>query len=98
MKNFLIIVGILAVTYLAWTDTMEKYKEIESIAATTPAQVEMKSQIQNNKGSGIDDKRFDGLDEGINQPDKQLMKEMKEPKVHGEKIDLKHQIPNITSP
>ncbi len=98
MKNFLIILGILAVTYLAYIDTKERFKELENIAATTPAQVEMKSPIQKTKGEGVKNKRIDKLDEGINQPDKQILKEMDGIKPQIPENSPKPQIPKMTSP
>ena len=46
MKNCLIILGILFVTFLAVTDTIDKWKEIQNISTATPSQVEMQNQLQ----------------------------------------------------
>lgn len=54
MKNFLIILGILAVGYLAVIDTLERFKEIEDIAVVTPSQIEMQSDFKKTAGEGID--------------------------------------------
>ncbi len=98
MRNFLIISGILAVTYLAYIDTKERFKELDDIAATTPAQVEMKTPIQTTKGDGVKNKKIERLDEGINQPEKQILKEMDGIKPHIPENQPKPQMPNMSSP
>ncbi len=65
MKNFLIFLGIIAVAYLAVIDTMDRYKELEQIAVTTPAQVEMKPDLNKTNGRGIEEK----LDNNIQRPE-----------------------------
>ena len=58
MRNFLIFLGIIAVAYLAVIDTMDRFEELEQIAVTTPAQVDMKPDL--NKASGHDaGKKYD---------------------------------------
>ena len=99
MKNFLIILGILFVTFLAVTDTIDKCKEIQNISTATPSQVEMQNQLQKSSGGGVMEKPYSGLDQSINQPDKQIIK--KETVAVPNNTDGKRkepQIPNITSP
>ena len=99
MKNFLIIIGVLFVTYLAITDTMDKWEEIRSISTATPSQVEMQNQLQKSSGTGVMEKPYEGLNQSINQPDKQIIKResMNVPNNRdGKRKEL--QIPNITSP
>ena len=99
MKKCLIILGILFVTFLAVTDTIDKWKEIQSISTATPSQVEMQNQLQKSSGGGVMEKTYDGLNQSINQPDKQIIK--KETVAVPNNADGKRkepQIPNITSP
>ncbi len=96
MKNFLIILGILAVTYLAYTDTMKRFRELDSIAATTPSQEEMKSTLLQTQGRGIKDKNIDKRDRNTNRTRQPITREMK----GGQPQDLRQesQIPNSISP
>ena len=55
MKNFLIITSIIVLAVIAAYDTRDILNEI---AAITPSQVELKENIQNSTGQGIE-KRFD---------------------------------------
>lgn len=48
MNRFLIIFSILTVTALAYSDARERLKELDEVAANTPAQVEMKPVFNNN--------------------------------------------------
>lgn len=48
MNRFLIIFSILTVTLLAYSDARERFKELDEVAANTPAQVEMKPIFNNN--------------------------------------------------
>ena len=47
MKNSLILVSILIITIIAFFDAKERFAELESVAANTPAQIEMKQMINN---------------------------------------------------
>ena len=62
MKNFLILTSVLTVFFLAVIDTKARIEEIDEISAITPAQVEMKSELNQSKGEGVLEK-FD-----INEP------------------------------
>lgn len=53
MKNFLILTGILTVIFMAVIDTKARIEEVDNIAATTPAQVEMKPDLDKTGGQGI---------------------------------------------
>lgn len=48
MNRILIIASILIVSFLAYTDAKERLKELDEVAANTPAQVEMKPIFNNN--------------------------------------------------
>lgn len=48
MNRFLMIISILIVSVLAYTDARERLKELDEVAANTPAQVEMKPVFNNN--------------------------------------------------
>ena len=45
MKNSLILVSILIIAIIAFFDAKERFAELESVAANTPAQIEMKQMI-----------------------------------------------------
>ena len=45
MKNSLILASILIITLIAFFDAKERLAELESVAANTPAQIEMKQMI-----------------------------------------------------
>ena len=47
MKNSLILVSILIIAIIAFFDAKERFAELESVAANTPAQIEMKQMINN---------------------------------------------------
>lgn len=55
MKNFLIFLSVVFLGVMAFVDTKSV---LEEIAAITPAQTEMKQDLQNSKCVGIE-KRFD---------------------------------------
>lgn len=99
MKNFFIIIGILFVTFLAITDTIEKWQDIKNISTATPSQVEMQNQMKKSSGTGVMEKPYEGLNQGINQPNKQIIKQesMELPNNRDGKRK-EPQIPNITSP
>jgi len=57
MRNFLIILGIISVGYLAVNDTIARFEELDRITVnSTPSQEEMKSEMPQSKGSGIENK------------------------------------------
>lgn len=68
MQKFLIIFGIIAVGYLAVTDTIQRFKELDIIAvsSTTPSQEEMKSELMKSKGKGVQDRYQNNLPEAQN--------------------------------
>ena len=45
MKNSLILASILIITLIAFFDAKERLAELESVAANTPSQIEMKQMI-----------------------------------------------------
>lgn len=45
MKNSLILASILIITLIAFFDAKDRLAELESVAANTPAQIEMKQMI-----------------------------------------------------
>ena len=47
MKNFLILTSILIIAFIAFFDAKERLAELDSVAANTPSQVEMKQMINN---------------------------------------------------
>lgn len=53
MKNFLILTSVLTVLFVAIIDTKARIEELDNIAATTPSQVEMKSDMNKSKGDGV---------------------------------------------
>ena len=53
MKTFLILTGVLTIVFVAVLDTKARIDELDEIAATTPAQMEMKSDINKSKGKGV---------------------------------------------
>lgn len=54
MNRYLVIFSILVVSIIAYTDARDRLKELDSVAANTPAQVEMKPVFNNN----LPDKEF----------------------------------------
>ena len=54
MNKYLVIFSILVVSIIAYTDARDRLKELDSVAANTPAQVEMKPVFNNN----LPDKEF----------------------------------------
>lgn len=67
MRNFLIILSIVFVGYLAVNDTIARFEELEKITVnTTPSQEEMKSEFIKSKGVGIDKKFQNNLPEPQN--------------------------------
>lgn len=54
MNRYLVIFSILVVSIIAYTDARDRLKELDSVAANTPAQVEMKPIFNNN----LPDKEF----------------------------------------
>ncbi len=67
MQRFLIILGIIAVGYLAVNDTIDRFKELDRITVnTTPSQEEMKSEFLKTNGSGIQPKFQNNLPEPQN--------------------------------
>ena len=56
MKNIFIIFSIMVVGILAFLDAKTRMEELDSVAATTPAQVEMKREVPKSTGSGIKEK------------------------------------------
>ena len=56
MKNFFIIFSIMVVGILAFLDAKTRMEELDSVAATTPAQVEMKMDVPKSSGKGIKEK------------------------------------------
>ena len=53
MKNFFILFSILTVGFLAFWDAKTRIDELESVAATTPSQVEMQRKVPNSEGKGV---------------------------------------------
>lgn len=53
MKNFLILTSVLTVLFVAIIDTKARIEELDDIAATTPSQVEMKSDMNKSSGEGV---------------------------------------------
>lgn len=99
MKNFLIVIGILFVTFLAITDTIEKCQDIKNISTATPSQVEMQNRMKKSSGTGVMEKHYEGLNQNINQPDKQIIKQKSMDLPNNRDGRRKEpQIPNITSP
>ncbi len=45
MRKFLIFLCILTVSFIAFFDAKDRFKELEEVAANTPSQVEMKQMI-----------------------------------------------------
>lgn len=67
MQKILIILGIIAVGYLAVNDTIERFKELDRITVnTTPSQEEMKSEFMKTNGTGIESKFQNNLPEPQN--------------------------------
>ena len=56
MKNFFIIFSIMVVGILAFMDAKTRMEELDNVAATTPAQVEMKMDAPKSTGIGIKEK------------------------------------------
>ena len=54
MNRYLVIFSILVVSIIAYTDARDRLNELDSVAANTPAQVEMKPVFNNN----LPDKEF----------------------------------------
>ena len=69
MKNYLIILGIIFVTYLAITDTMKRFEELDNISVSTPSQIEMKGDMFKSSGKGVNN----SLDKNENKPQSPLM-------------------------
>jgi len=72
MRNFLIFLGIIIVGYLAVTDTVARFEELENIAVSTPSQIEMKSNMLKSRGGGIEQKL--GEDTGNSQNSNMIKK------------------------
>lgn len=53
MKRFFILFSIMVVGMLAFVDAKTRMDELDDVAATTPGQVEMKREIPQSTGSGI---------------------------------------------
>lgn len=64
MQNFLIFLGIIAVGYLAVIDTMDRFKELDRIAVSTPAQMRMKPELNTTKSKGV----MQQLEDDANKP------------------------------
>lgn len=73
MKNYLIILGIIFVTYLAITDTMKRFEELDNISVTTPSQIEMKGDMFKSSGKGVNN----SLNQNENKPQNPLMQKQK---------------------
>lgn len=56
MKRYLILFSLLVVGMLAFVDAKTRLNELEEVAATTPSQVEMKREIPQSTGAGIQNK------------------------------------------
>lgn len=50
MRNFLIFLGIIFVAWLAISDTVKHYKEMNNLSIITPAQQEMRQPSRQNPG------------------------------------------------
>lgn len=73
MKNCLIVLGIIFVAYLAITDTMKRFEELDNISVTTPSQIEMKGDMFKSNGQGIKN----SLNKNENKPQNPLMQKQK---------------------
>ena len=51
MKNFLIFLSIFTIALIAFYDAKERFAELDEVASKTPAQVEMKPQINTKEHS-----------------------------------------------
>ena len=56
MNRHIILFSIVVVGLLAFVDAKTRLDELESFAATTPSQVEMKRDVQKSAGLGVQDK------------------------------------------
>ena len=56
MNRHIILFSIVVVGLLAFIDAKTRFDELESVAATTPSQVEMKREVQKSSGLGVQDK------------------------------------------
>lgn len=56
MKRYLVIFSILVVGMLAIVDAKTRLDELEEVSATTPSQVEMKREIPQSSGAGVQNK------------------------------------------
>ena len=72
MNRYLVIFSILVVSIIAYTDARDRLKELDSVAANTPAQVEMKPVFNNN----LPDKEFKNKEsDKNNQQNEQSLKD-----------------------